>query len=402
MERFANSPIGDLVRMTGIDGRNGLNYDVMAYVAHRLEDEPELSAQTWREVNSANRALARLDQAARLVPNPDILRQPTLRREAQSTSALEGTFAPLEDVLAVDADEDALSREMKEVMNYIAAANYAFDAVQETLTVALLQTAHHLLVDQTESDTPDKGRVRRIPVAIGSPTGLVEDARFVPMPPGADLESAARDLVDWIRTPASPRDPLVAAAMAHYQFETLHPFNDGNGRLGRLLIVLQFLGDGLLTEPLLSVSPWFEARRIAYQDALAAVSETGDWDAWVRFFCAGIEASATDTAARVDRLLGINARYVEKLRDEKITGVARDIADMLIGTPVVTVPSLSRTTGRTSQAVNTALLRLVKAGILMGPIGSYNRRFFALDVMDAITAPPGTVKPANAPLRTES
>lgn len=399
MDRFAGSPLGTLVRVAGVDGRNGLSYETSAYVPNPLDVEPDLSAATWRAVSSARAALARLDQAAQLVPNPDLLRQPTLRREAQSTSALEGTFAPLEEVLAGAAANHPSSQEMKEVLNYIDAANYAFDAVTSGgLSLNLVQTAHHILVDGTDSDTTDKGRVRSVQVAIGSPTGRVEDARFIPMPPGADLVSGLRALIQWMVRPPSSRDPLIAAAMAHYQFETLHPFNDGNGRLGRLLIVVQFLIDDLLKEPLLSVSPWFEARRDAYQDALANLSKTGNWDEWVLFFCSGIEASAIDTAARVDRLLGIHTRYVDILQQRKVTGVARDITDMLIGNPVVTVSSLTGVTGKTPPAVNAALLKLVDAGILSGPVGTYNRRFLALDVMRALTAPPGGVAAKDAPL----
>jgi Fic family protein len=217
-------------------------------------------------VNAANRALVRLDQASRLIPNPQLLRRPTLRREAQSTSALEGTFAPLEQVLAAEVTDQVPSKELVEVLNYIEAANYAFEwvATRERLTVGMLESAQALLVRGTDSETEDAGRVRRTPVAIGSSTGSIQDARFVPMPPGVELTSAIHDLVHWIGETGVPRDPLVAAAMAHYQFETLHPLNDRNGRIGRLMIVLEMLLTDLLHEPLLSVSPWFEARRPAY------------------------------------------------------------------------------------------------------------------------------------------
>lgn len=354
-------------------------------------------------MNEANRALARLDQASSQVPSPDLLRRPTLRREAQSTSALEGTFAPLEQVLGADTSDEKLSKELVEVLNYVEAASVAFNYVAESgnITVGLLETCQKVLVRGTDSDTQDAGRVRTTPVAIGSPTGSIEDARFVPMPPGVELRAAIGDLIDWIRSREIERDPIVAAALAHYQFETLHPFNDGNGRIGRLLVVLHFMVDGVLREPLLSVSPWFEARKTEYQDHLASVSATGRWDPWIRFFAEGIAASATDTALRVDRLLSVQRRYVEVLQEAGSKGVIRDIADILIGDPLVTVPMLTRRFGKAAPTVNAALERLVSLGILSGPIGTYNRRFIARDIWAAVTAPPGAVAERNAPLIAE-
>jgi Fic family protein len=140
-----------------------------------------------------------------------LLRRPTLRREAQSTSALEGTFAPLEQVLAADVSDQAPSKELIEVLNYINAANYAFEwvASRERITVGMLESAQALLVRDTNSETDDAGRVRRTPVAIGSPTGLIQDARFVPMPPGVELYSAVQELDRWLTRPP-PRNSTPA------------------------------------------------------------------------------------------------------------------------------------------------------------------------------------------------
>jgi len=402
IEAFAASPIGHLVPISGVDGRFGTPYNHFAFVAHPLDVEPILSPGTWRAVNSANRALARLDQASQQIPQPWLLRRPTLRREAQSTSALEGTFAPLEQVLAADIGDVGLSKEMLEVLNYVEAANFAFDEIEDRgrLTVGLLESVHAILVRDTDAETADAGRVRTTPVAIGSPTGSVEDARFVPMPEGLALGVALQDLIRWMSR-GPDREPMVAAAMAHYQFETLHPFNDGNGRIGRLMIVLQFLTDGLIHQPLLSVSPWFEARRPQYQEHLAEVSRTGQWDRWVSFFSAGIESSANDTARRVDRILAVQSRYVQMVQQAGGRGLIRDIVDMVSGDPIVTVPMLTRRFDKTAPAVSAAVNRLVQLGILMGPIGTYNRQFVARDVWTAITAPVGSVPDRDAPLTGE-
>lgn len=403
VERFKHSPCGSLVPFRGMDGRTGLPFDHFAYVADALTGEPVLAPATWHNVTAAHRALAKLDQASRQVPLPELLRAPTLRREAQSTSALEGTFAPLEQVLAAESlPDEPQTSELREVLNYVEAAGGAFAWVttHPRITVGLLENVHQILVRGTESDTEDAGRVRRSPVAIGSPTGTVEDARFVPMPPGPGLNAAVQQFVDWIGEEGD-RDPIVAAAMAHYQFETLHPFNDGNGRIGRLLIVLQFMLSDLIAEPLLSVSPWFEARRHEYQDHLADVSASGAWDSWIQFFTRGVEESAIDTARRVDRLLAIQQQYIAALQDAGARGVIRDIAELLIGSPWITVPRLASVLGKTHPAINTAVMRLVELGILTGPFGSYNRQFVALDVWETLSAPMGRVRDPGDPIRRE-
>lgn len=401
IERFAGSPIGSLVPISGVDGRFNRPYQHFAYVAAPLAGEPDLDGATWHAVTRASRSLARLDQASRQVPNPRLFLRPTLRREAQSTTALEGTFAPLEQVLASDATEAGRrSIELQEVLDYIEAATLAYDAVEQSrpVNVGLLETVHSILVRGSDTARDQAGRVRSTQVAIGSATGAIEDARFVPMPPGIALDVALRDLTTWVNKTDAARDPIVAAAMAHYQFETLHPFNDGNGRIGRLIVVLQFMVDHLIGEPLLSVSPWFEARRTTYQEHLAGVSATGNWNPWIAFFAEGVAASADDVAQRVDRMLAVHTRYVQLLQEAGARGVIRDIVDTLIADQIITVSMMSDRFGRTPQAVSPALQKLVGLGILSGPFGTYAREYVAEDIFLAVIAPPGHVPAADAPL----
>ncbi|MFJ3403299.1 Fic family protein [Promicromonospora sp. NPDC090134] len=387
---FSSSPVGRLVPISGHDRRHNRAFEHHAFVANPLGQEPELDGATWKMVANAGRALARLDQASRQIPNPGILRRPTLRREAQSTSALEGTYAPIEEVLAAEAAaQPSGSAELREVMNYVEAADPAFRWVHQyrQVSVALFAETQKTLVRGTSADTHDAGSVRTTQVVIGSPSGRVEDARFIPMPPDYGIEPALRDLSDWINDGKS-REPVISAATAHYQFETIHPFNDGNGRIGRLLIVLQLMVDGVIDEPLLTVSPWFEARRSEYQDHLAHVSATGDWVPWIRFFSTGLEASATDTAQRIDRMLKIRGEHIEQLKGANVRGaIVRDIVDLLIEVPIVTAPGIARRLGKSLQGVNQAFEKLVALGVLDGPIGTYNRRFIARDILEAITAP---------------
>lgn len=389
--RFSQSPVGHLTPFSGTDGRSGRTFDHVAFVADPLRDEPQLMPTTWHAVGAAHAAVARLDSLAAFVPDARLLRSPTLRREAQSTSALEGTFAPLEDVVSARSGPgSSRSSELSEVLNYVTAAEYVFEAVTSgaSVTAGLVASAQRALVAGTTSEGPDAGRVRRGPVVIGSPTGAVEDARFVPMPAGTALDVATHDLFDWIRTSDERRvDPVVACAMAHYQFETVHPFNDGNGRLGRLLIVVQLMTSNLLREPLLSVSPWFEARRSEYQDRLAAVSATGDWDGWVQFFASGLADSALDTAERINEMLAAHRDYSERIAHANLGGVARQIIDSLLEQPIITAPELVARTGRSTGAVYGTVKKLVDLGVLHGPFGTYNRFYVADEIWTAISRP---------------
>ncbi len=186
VERFTKSPVGVLVPISGFDPRFGEDYEHWAFVPHPLPDEITLSPRTWALASEAMLSIGRLDQAGRQIPNPALLRRPTLRREAQSTSALEGTYAPLTEVLEVDPDDlPRRSPELLEVLNYVRAAEHAYVAVADRpLTLQLVLELHQLLVAGTRSDGRDTGKVRSHQVVIGAASGRVRDARFVPPPPG--------------------------------------------------------------------------------------------------------------------------------------------------------------------------------------------------------------------------
>ena len=387
LETFRSSPTGVLVPISGHDHRFG-PWEHVAYVPHPLPPEtPQLTVRTFNAVASARAALAALDSSARQVPNPGLLRRPTLRREAQSTSALEGTYAPLEAVLAADEDEEQTNSNLREVLNFVRAAEYAFSWTSEgrPLTVGLLTDLQHRLVRGTAADNRHAGKLRDIQVMIGShPAARVQDARFVPPPPGQDLEHQLRDLVDWmVADQYGLIDPVVAAGMAHYQFETLHPFNDGNGRIGRLLVVLHLMQARALTEPTLTVSPWFEARRADYYDRLLGVSTSGDWDSWIKFFADGLTASARDTEQQLTDLLSVQADLKTKVRAAGLRAdKAMRLVDYALEQPIFTVRQVERHLDVTYARANGLVGQLVEAGVLRQYNEAvYDREFTAPDVL---------------------
>ena len=380
---------GVLVPIAGTHPRHG-PWEHVAFVPHPLPAEtPDLSKRTFNAVASARAALAALDSTARQLPNPALLRQSTLRREAQSTSALEGTYAPLEAVLAADEEADQSDSNLFEVLNYVRAAERAFawQADGRPLTIGMVADLHKDLVWLTKADNDQAGRVRTIQVMIGSHAGArVQDARFVPPPGGSGLEQQLRDLLDWMRSNHDQDiDPVVAAGMAHYQFETLHPFNDGNGRIGRLLVVLHLMQAGILIEPTLTVSPWFEARRADYYDRLLAVSRAGAWDAWIRFFADGLAVSADDTASRLRSLLAVQSQLKAKVREARprlLADNAMLLVDFALARPIFTVRQAERHLGVTYARANRLVGQLISAGVLRQYDDAvYDRRFTAPEVL---------------------
>ena len=213
------SPVGQLVPISGTDGRTGLHYDAFAFLADPLPNTVDLASSTWTTVAQAEAALARLDQAARQVPEPFLLRRPALRREAQSTSALEGTFAPFEEVLESDIEQRSeLSVEIREILNYVVAAEEGVDWIEERpLTGNLLASLQHTLVRGTPlGEFSDAGRLRDRQVFIGPKDAAIEDARFIPAPFGDQLRAGFEASIDWINSPPDAMPPVVRAALAHY------------------------------------------------------------------------------------------------------------------------------------------------------------------------------------------
>jgi Fic family protein len=358
------SPVGRLVPITAPDPATREFVEGHAFLPHPLPSELTFSTSTWNQVNAATAALARLDGAARLVPNPSLLRRPTLRREAQSTSALEGTYAPFADVLAADRDAGDLTAAVHEVLNFERTAELAFAWPEERrLTVAMLGELQATLVAGTAGELDDAGGLRDRLVVIGAPGRPLAEARFVPPPPGDQLRAGVEALLAWISWP--PDLPtVVQAAMTHYQFETLHPFSDGNGRIGRLLVIVQLLRGAVIREPLLVVSPWFEARRERYQDALLALSMDGNWDAWVAFFAEGVAAAASESRTKVENLVTLQEDLRGRVQRARKRGAAERLAADLIGAPFLVVADVAKAYGLSVQGATNAIRSLVELGIL--------------------------------------
>src|SRR5689334_3468419 len=370
------SPIGQLVPIAGFDQSTAEEFTHQAFLPEPLPAEISLPSQVWTTVAHAEAALGRLDEASQQMPEPRLLRNAALRREAQSTSALEGTFAPFEEVMEPELEErSSLPLEVWEILNYVAAAEQAFEWIaSRPVTTRLLAELQRTLVWGTPSELSDAGSVRSRQVVVGAAGSSVLDARFVPPPPGDQLVAGVDQLVDWMRS-ETPLPPVVRAALGHYQFETLHPFSDGNGRIGRLVVVLQLMRDGVLREPILVVSPWLEARGTEYQDHLLELSRTGEWGPWVEFFAGGVAEAADAFRQRIEILLDWREEAVEKAREAGVVGVSERLTAELIGSPVLTASRVARTHNVSHAGAMKALRRLVEIGLLVESARGGRKRF---------------------------
>lgn len=396
VQLFQKAPFGKLVPISGSLPGGGA-WDHWAFLPDPLGDvSPELSGRAYRYVGDARAALAALDATAQRLPNPRLFRSSTFRLEAQSTAALEGTYEPLARVLAADSN-DVQDPSLREVLNYVIVAEVAFDNAEDGRgwSLSALEDLQAMLVRGTPSERDHCGQIRPVQVVIGRREGAppgeipIKAARYVPPPPGPDLEARLRDLMSWMQADHTGQiDPVVAAAMAHYEFEALHPFHDGNGRLGRLLIVLQLYASGVLIETTLSVSTWFEARRSEYYDALLGVSTVGDWSSWIEFFARGLAESAEAARTRMLALAAVQADLKAQLQATPIrTANARLLIDFAVGQPTFTVAQAAKALGIGNAGAKKLIDSLVSHAIL-APYDErvYARRFHAPRVLEVLLA----------------
>lgn len=259
-------------------------------------------------------------------------------------------------------------------MNYVRAAERGLDLIKtKPICLTLVAELQGILVRGTRGDSYDSGQLRTRQVYIGERSEGIEKARFVPPPPGEVLVRGVSEWEKWLNA----EDDLalvVKAALGHYQFETLHPFSDGNGRLGRLIVVLQLVQEQVLTYPIINLSHWLEPRKDRYKDLLLQVSGSGDYDDWVQFFCDAVVAQANEMVGRIEKLLAFRLEMLARLRAEKVRGVAVDIVEDLIGYPIITPSEAAARHGVTYPPASSAIKRLESVGVLREVTGgSYGR-----------------------------
>lgn len=301
----------------------------------------DLPPATVLLLSEADRALGRLAGAGRLLPNPHLLIRPYVTREALASSRIEGTQASLSDVFDAEARQTSAG-ELLEVTNYIRAMEHGLARLDNLpISVRLLSEVHGVLLEGVRGQERRPGEIRSSQNWIGSPDNRPATALFVP-PAVEDMRTALDDLERYVHEEATV-PPLVQLALLHYQFETIHPFLDGNGRLGRLLIVFLLVERQLLSAPLLYLSAYLEARRSEYYDRLQAVRERGEVIEWLAFFLTGIRVQAVDALERAERLADLREDYRNRFAGRR----ARypEVVDLLFENPVLTSGRVERALG---------------------------------------------------------
>lgn len=354
--------------------------DYSAFIPEPLPPDPplEMDAQLARLLSEADLTLGRLDGATMMLPNPDLFVAMYVRREAVLSSRIEGTQASLTDVLQFEAGDDGeieRVRDVAEVVNYVRAMNYGLRRLQHLpLSLRLLREIHGELMQGVRGEESTPGEFRQSQNWIGPRGCTLQTARFVP-PPRHEL---MRVLGEWeIFLHASTEPVLITAALAHAQFETIHPFLDGNGRVGRLLITLLLYERGVLARPLLYLSLFLKRNQTEYYDRLQAVREKGDWEAWVRFFLEGVRSSAGESTETMRQVLTLREDDRARLAGEgKASGNLLRALDHLFAQPVTTPQLLASSLSITYAAANNIISRLVDLGLLAEMTGfRRNRRF---------------------------
>lgn len=377
---LTTSPIGEFVEVAGVDHRYDETYTNQAFVPAPLPEEVSLASKTWTQLTQAQAAIARLDGAVSELPDPMLLVRPLVRREAVSTSALEGTHTGFGELLGAEASRAAQSGEVIEVLNYVDATEHGIARLAEIpVCVRLVNEAHAILLRGIRGDSYATGSIRQTQNWIGDPDCRIHEAVLVP-PPADRLVDLLSDWERWIHREELPI--LIRVAIGHYQFETIHPYTDGNGRLGRLLAVLQLIESGLMRHHLMTISGYFERDKAAYTGHLQRVRETGEFDPWVRYFCRGLEASAIQSLERIRQAQTLTREVVSELRSRGVRGTAIQVAEDLVGYPVLTVPEVERRYDVAYQTANTVVTKLVEAGILTQiSEGNYGRVFASIPLM---------------------
>jgi len=364
----------------------------LAFVPNPLPPKLELNHTTINLLVDAERAVGELNGLGRRsLPNPHLLISPFLRQEAVLSSRIEGTVADLQDLLLFEAAPtvEPEHSDVREVANYVAALKLGFSLLEKMpISLRLLREVHARLMDDVRGQEQRPGEFRHSPVQIGRRGDTPASARFVP-PPVKEMHQALHDLERYIGERNDALPFLVQLALVHYQFETIHPFMDGNGRLGRLLIALQLQEHGYLAQPLLYLSAYFERHRDAYRDHLLDVSRKGAWMPWIDFFLQGVGEQARDTIQRSDRLLDLREQYRSWALAEGRTGNLALLVDFLFERPIVSIADVMERLVVTRRGANQLVQRLVDHGILAEVTGRQrNREYAALEIL-AIVNPPG-------------
>ena len=349
-----------------------------AFIPAPLPPDPPLAfdAQLATVLARAGTAVGRLDGVAATLPNPDLFVAMYVRREAVLSSQIEGTQSTLEDVLAyeIDPERTNLPRDIDEVVNYIAAMKYGLARLDSLpLSLRLLREIHGRLMTGTRGGNKSPGEFREGQNWIGGVRGLV-DATFIPPPPH-EMRAALGNLERFLHD-SGGLDPLIVAALTHAQFETIHPFLDGNGRIGGLLITFLLCHEKVLQRPVLYLSHYLKQHRATYYDRLMAIRLAGDWEGWLRFFLTGVAEVAREAEQTARQIVHLREEIRQRAQAAKMSATAFRLLDHLFQQPFINVNAARDHLGVSYVAANGLIGELCEVGVLSEITGGSRNRVF--------------------------
>lgn len=372
---FKNSPAGRLVRATS---------GYWAYVPNPLPPSLEWDAALVSQISRADLAVGTLSGLGETLPNPHLLIYPFIRREAVLSSRIEGTQSSLSDLLLFEATQVEKQRDVKEVQNYVRAMEYGLKRLHELpLSLRFILELHGILMEGVRGEHAAPGEFRRSQNWIGAPGATLNEATFVP-PPVTEMQECLNQLEKFLhsdtRLPA-----IVQAAMVHYQFETIHPFLDGNGRIGRLLITLLLCQKNVLARPLLYLSAFFEQHRQEYYEILLKVSQIGAWREWIEFFLKAVTEQSEDALSRSRRLLELLRGYSNMAREKHLPPTAGQLIELIFMKPVLNAKTAQDFLKVSYPSAQNAINSLEKAGILTEITGrKRDKAYSAKEILKAL------------------
>lgn len=362
-----------------------------AYVPPALPPQLSIDWELAALLSRADRSVAELSGAGRLLPNPHLLIRPYLRREAMLSSLIEDTYAEVEELLLFDVMPDTAREKpsVQEVANHIVALEVGLKRLNEIpISSRLIKELHEILLQTVRGGDATKtpGEFRRSPNWIGPPGSTLNTATYVPPPPH-QLQECLGAWENYLHEESREPD-LVKIALLHYQFEAIHPFLDGNGRIGRLLITLYLCARGILSEPLLYLSAYFERTRDDYYRHLLAVSTRGKWKEWVEYFLTGVSQTAREALADTTKLVDLYQHWRTVMDQAKRPpGACAGVLDAVFAAPIISISHHAARSGHSYQNIAKAVAFWEKYGLLEEVTQQKrNRYFIAREVLD-VTRP---------------
>ncbi len=369
------------MKSSGRAGNHIQSGSIRVFIPDPLPPDPPVDLYDPELVSLESKAalaLGRLEGLAEIIPNPDHFISMYVRKEALLSSQIEGTQASLIDLLESESQERSEVRgEVLEVRNCISALEMGLELakVQLPFSLRLLKEVHKRLLEGVRGGTPNPGEFRSVQNWIGAPGASIADAEFIP-PPVDHMAVALSDLEKYYHG-GSDYSPLIRCGLLHAQFETIHPFLDGNGRIGRLLITFFLCDVGVLSRPLLYLSYYFKKKRTDYYDCLMAVRNEGDWERWLKFFLTGVievASSSVDTAKRIIALQQEDTQRIEQ-GTSSVNGPA--LLRLLLKTPSITAKRVAEELKVTSATAHGVIKRLEALGILVERTGQMRNKRWA-------------------------